>query len=148
MEERERTASDVSLEACGYRRVLEIISSKWTVLVLHVLDEGTKRYREIERRIEGISQKMLTQTLRQLERDGLISRSVTPTVPPMVDYSLTPLGVSLMHHVRSFKEWTNAYYPYVEQAREQYDVKANAGGRSPGDEITRGSSEARSLSSR
>jgi DNA-binding HxlR family transcriptional regulator len=121
MENAVENEAAVSLAACRYRRVLEIISSKWTVLVLHVLDEGTRRYREIERRIDGISQKMLTQTLRQLERDGLVSRSVKPTVPPAVDYALTPLGESLMRHLRAFRDWTDAYYPDVERARHDYD---------------------------
>jgi DNA-binding HxlR family transcriptional regulator len=113
--------SDISDSACGYRRVLEIISSKWTVLVLHALDEGSKRYGEIGKRIEGVSQKMLTQTLRQLERDGLVKRVVHPSVPPTVEYELTPLSETLMHHIRQFKQWTNAYYPQVERAREEYD---------------------------
>ncbi|MDF2961636.1 MAG: HxlR family transcriptional regulator [Paenibacillus sp.] len=112
---------DISVSACGYRRVLEIISSKWTVLVLHALEDGRKRYGEIGKRIEGVSQKMLTRTLRQLERDGLVKRDVYPSVPPTVEYELTPLGETLMHHIRQFKQWTNTYYPFVEQARKDYD---------------------------
>ncbi|WP_223067505.1 winged helix-turn-helix transcriptional regulator [Paenibacillus caui] len=112
---------DLSISACGYRRVLEIISSKWTVLVLHALDDGRMRYGEIGKRIEGISQKMLTQTLRQLERDGFVKRSVLPSVPPTVEYELTPLAETLMPHIRGFRQWTNAHYPLVEQARRAYD---------------------------
>lgn len=121
MAKRAGIVPDVSVNVCAYSRVLEIISSKWVVLVMHVLEDGTKRYGEIARRIEGVSQKMLTQTLRQLERDGLVRRHVYPTVPVTVDYTLTPLGQSLMRHIRGFKEWTNTYWPLVEQARREYD---------------------------
>jgi DNA-binding HxlR family transcriptional regulator len=120
-------APDVSINACAYRRVLEIISSKWIVLVMHVLEDGCKWYGEIARRIEGVSQKMLTQTLRQLERDGLVSRRGHPTIPPAVDYALTPLGESLMEVVRGFRDWTRVYYPQVERAREEYDRRMEAG---------------------
>ncbi|RCW48534.1 winged helix-turn-helix transcriptional regulator [Paenibacillus prosopidis] len=114
---------DISISACSYRRVLEIISNKWTALVIYALDEGSLRYGEVRRRIEGISQKMLTQTLRQLERDGLIRRDITPSVPPMVEYSLTPLGESLSQLMRPLKQWTNENYPLVEKAREEYDQR-------------------------
>ncbi|OBZ07700.1 helix-turn-helix domain-containing protein [Bacillus sp. FJAT-26390] len=112
---------DLSITACSYSRVLEIISNKWSALVLYALADGTLRYGEVRRRIEGISQKMLTQTLRQLERDGLIGRDVTPSVPPIVDYSLTPLGDTLINTMTHLKLWTAEYYPLVQQAREQYD---------------------------
>ncbi|CCQ95031.1 Transcriptional regulator, HxlR family [[Clostridium] ultunense Esp] len=125
MTKKAENKADVSVNACAYRRVLEIISSKWVVLVMHVLVEGSKRYGEIARRIEGISQKMLTQTLRQLERDGLVHRSVYPTVPPTVDYTLTPLGESLMRHICGFRDWTHVYFPLVERARKEYDRKVN-----------------------
>jgi DNA-binding HxlR family transcriptional regulator len=118
---------EISIEVCGYRRVLEIISSKWTVLVLHALEGGNLRYGEIAKRIEGISQKMLTGTLRQLERDGLVKRCVHPTVPPTVDYELTPVGESLMVHIRPFKQWTLDYYPLVEKARKEYDLPDGSG---------------------
>jgi DNA-binding HxlR family transcriptional regulator len=101
--------------------VLEILSNKWAALVIYALDEGSLRYGEVRRRIVGISQKMLTQTLRQLERDGLITRDITPSLPPMVEYSLTPLGESLSQMMRPLKEWTNENYPLVEKAREEYD---------------------------
>lgn len=81
---------DISLSICGYSKVLDIISNKWTALVIYAMEEGIIRYSDIRRRIEGISKKMLTQTLRQLERDGLVKREITPSVPPIVEYSLTP----------------------------------------------------------
>lgn len=81
---------DISLSICGYSKVLDIISNKWTALVIYAMEDGIIRYSDIRRRIEGISKKMLTQTLRQLERDGLVQREITPSVPPIVEYSLTP----------------------------------------------------------
>lgn len=113
--------ADISITACSYRRVLEIISNKWSALVIYALEDGSLRYGEIRRRIEGVSQKMLTQTLRQLERDGLVRREVTPSVPPVVDYSLTPLGETLIHTMRHLKQWTAEYYPLVEKSRAEYD---------------------------
>ncbi|RXZ80425.1 transcriptional regulator [Paenibacillaceae bacterium] len=113
---------DISLTVCGYTHVLEIIANKWTALVIYSLENGTIRYGEIKGRIEGISQKMLTQTLRQLERDGLISRKVTPSVPPIVAYTLTPLGETLIPYMRMLKEWASEHYPAVRKAREAYDL--------------------------
>jgi DNA-binding HxlR family transcriptional regulator len=115
---------DISLKVCGYSRMLEIISSKWTVLVFYALENGSARYGEMGRRIEGISKKMLTQTLRQQERDGLVMRHLTPTIPPRVDYSLTPLGESLLKPMQELKKWTVDNYSDVEQARDRYDQTA------------------------
>ncbi|MDQ0091500.1 DNA-binding HxlR family transcriptional regulator [Paenibacillus anaericanus] len=114
--------SDISLKVCSYSHVLEIISNKWTALVLYSLENGTIRYGEIKRRIEGISQKMLTQTLKQLERDGLVSRKVTPSVPPIVEYTLTPLGETLIPYMKMLKEWASEHYSAVRKAREEYDL--------------------------
>jgi len=111
---------DISLAICGYSRVLEIISDKWTALVIYALENGSIRYGEIERRIEGISKKMLTQTLRKLEWNGLVQRHITPTVPPMVEYSLTSLGGSLLQPLRELRQWGRDNYWYVEAARENY----------------------------
>ena len=112
--------ADISHTACSYTHVLDIISNKWTALVIYSLENGTIRYGEIKRRIEGISQKMLTQTLRQLERDGLVSRKVTPSVPPIVDYTLTPLGETLIPCMKMLKGWAAEHYPSVQKARESY----------------------------
>jgi DNA-binding HxlR family transcriptional regulator len=123
-------SGDISQEDCLYRRVLELMESKWTVLVLHALDGGSQRYRQIEARIRDITQKMLTQTLRRLERDGLVRRIVHPTVPPAVEYELTDLGRSLMPHIRGFRTWAVERYAEVEAAREAYDrthKRRNAG---------------------
>jgi DNA-binding HxlR family transcriptional regulator len=107
--------------SCHYRRALEVVSSKWTVLVFYELEEGRKRYSDLKKRVEGVTQKMLTQTLRQLERDGLVLRHVHPTVPPTVEYSLTPLGRTLIEPMKMLHKWTDAHYDSVLQARKSYD---------------------------
>lgn len=112
----ESIRSDISVKICA--KALDIIANKWTVLVAYALEEGNVRYGEIRRRIDGISQKMLTQTLRQLERDGLVRRVVTSSVPPAVDYSLTPLGVTLVGFLKPLKQWANSVFPLIESARE------------------------------
>ncbi|MBB6733959.1 winged helix-turn-helix transcriptional regulator [Cohnella zeiphila] len=114
----------ITLEECSYRKILDIVSSKWAVLVMAVLSGGTKRYGELRRRIADISQKMLTQTLKQLERDGLVERNAIPSVPPTVEYSLTPLGQTLIPHFAQMRQWANEYYDSVERARMDYDRKA------------------------
>lgn len=104
-------------------RVLEIISSKWNVLTIAALADGRRHYGELRRRIEGISQKMLTQTLRQLERDGLVARCAHSTVPPSVEYELTPIGQSVLEHFVEMKLWKDLHYHEIEQARLKYDQK-------------------------
>lgn len=113
---------DISITACSYSKVLDIISNKWSALVIYALENGSVRYGEMGRRIAGISKKMLTQTLRQLERDGLVRRDLTPSIPPIVEYSLTPLGETLLPPMQRLKEWTNVYLPEVEEARKAYDL--------------------------
>ncbi|MEW9701716.1 winged helix-turn-helix transcriptional regulator [Paenibacillus sp. SI8] len=115
---------DISLKVCGYSKMLEIISSKWTVLIIYAMEDGRIRFGEMGRRIEGISKKMLTQTLRQLERDGIVTRELTPTIPPSVDYSLTPLGESLLQPMRELNKWAIEKFSVVEQARDRYDQAA------------------------
>ncbi|WP_274651287.1 winged helix-turn-helix transcriptional regulator [Paenibacillus humicola] len=115
----ESIRSDLSVKVCA--KALDIIANKWTVLVVYTLEGGNLRYGEMKRRIDGISQKMLTQTLRLLERDGLVRRVVTLSVPPAVDYSLTPLGVTLVGHLQPLKKWANTVFPIIESARENYD---------------------------
>lgn len=88
-------------QTSGVRRTLDLVADKWTALVILTLTQDTKRYSELHRTIGGISQKMLTQTLRKLEQSGLIQRKVYPVVPPMVEYSLTPLGQTLIEPLKS-----------------------------------------------
>ncbi|WP_373230987.1 winged helix-turn-helix transcriptional regulator [Cohnella sp.] len=112
---------DISISACTYSQVLEIVSNKWTALVIYALEDGTIRYGEVKSRIEGVSQKMLTQSLKQLERDGLVRREVTPSVPPIVEYSLTPLGETLIPCMKMLKVWASNHYSLVRKARAEYD---------------------------
>ncbi len=95
--------------ACPSRRVLDLIANKWTVLVIYALARGIRRPGRMLREIEGISQKMLTQTLRALERDGFVARSVFPEVPPRVEYDLTPLGRSLKEPLTAICRWAEAH---------------------------------------
>ena len=100
---------------------LGVLSSKWSVGVLLALGEGTKRYHELLGELEPISEKVLTQTLRAMERDGLIDRRVHPEVPPRVEYALTPLGATLAGPLKSLGSWALTHGQRVEQARERYD---------------------------
>lgn len=115
--QQEQTAYNAALEHCPARQLLETISSKWVTLVLLELAEGPLRHSELRRRILGASQKMLTSTLRSLERDGLVPRHVTASVPVRTDYELSPLGRSLLGEVYGLKEWAEAAMPAVELAR-------------------------------
>jgi DNA-binding HxlR family transcriptional regulator len=117
---------DAFLANCPARQLLDRISDKWVTLIITALADGPQRYSDLSRRIAGVSQKMLTQTLRSLERDGLLSRSVTPSVPVRVDYELTPLGQSLLPLIASIKGWAESHMPEVAAARSQYDGSATA----------------------
>lgn len=100
------------------------IGDKWTVMVVGVLSQGRKmRYSELSQRIEGISQRMLTLTLKALERDGLIDRTTYPTIPPRVEYELTSLGQSLIGPLRALHEWAATHRPSIQAAREAFDMK-------------------------
>ncbi|TDW66661.1 winged helix-turn-helix transcriptional regulator [Kribbella pratensis] len=112
---------DAFLATCPARQLLDRISDKWVTLILTALADGPQRYSDLSRRIAGVSQKMLTQTLRSLERDGLLTRSVTPSVPVRVDYELTPLGGTLMPLIASIKTWAETHMPEVHEARTCYD---------------------------
>ncbi|MFI1378904.1 winged helix-turn-helix transcriptional regulator [Embleya sp. NPDC020886] len=109
--------ADVYSAKCATRQVLDHIAGKWTVLIVDALRDGAMRYTDLSRRIEGVSQKMLTQTLRSLETDGFVSRTVTPTIPPRVDYELTELGRSLGEPIRALREWTETHINEIERAR-------------------------------
>lgn len=112
---------DVLKEACPTRQVLDRIADKWTMLVVLALEEGTLRFSKLRARIEGVTQKMLTQTLRGLERDGMVLRKVYPTVPVSVEYSLTPLGRSMAKAVSVIREWAYDNIDAIETAREEFD---------------------------
>lgn len=104
---------------CFSRQVIDLIADKWTVLVIHALARGTCRYNQLQRQIEGVSQKMLTQVLRNLERDGLVNRKVYPVVPPMVEYSLTDLGKTLIEPLAAICQWAEAHLGELEEARSR-----------------------------
>jgi DNA-binding HxlR family transcriptional regulator len=112
---------DAFLASCPARQLLDRISDKWVTLIISALADGPQRYSDLSRRIAGVSQKMLTQTLRSLERDGLLTRSVTPSVPVRVDYELTSLGRTLLPLIASIKGWAESHMPEVAAARSQYD---------------------------
>jgi DNA-binding HxlR family transcriptional regulator len=115
-----------SREDCEVRQILDRLADKWSLLVIALLDDRTMRFTELRRRIDGISQRMLTVTLRQLERDGMVLRTVHPVVPPRVDYELTPLGRSLHATVQSLVVWTEAHQADIAEARGRYDAASEA----------------------
>ena len=105
------------------RETLSVLSSKWAVGVLLSLGDGARRYHEILAELDPISEKVLTQTLRTMERDGLITRHVHPEVPPRVEYSLTPLGATLANPMKALGNWAISHASRVESARERYDAR-------------------------
>ncbi len=107
--------------SCEGHQILEKIANKWTILIIYALTQGKKRYSDLKQQIIGISPKMLVQNLRNLERSGLIRREVFPTVPPQVDYSLTPLGESLAEPLAVLGEWAYQHISDVNAATQQYD---------------------------
>ncbi|MEU1016777.1 helix-turn-helix domain-containing protein [Streptomyces sp. NPDC005900] len=114
----------VNEEMCPYRLVLEHVTSRWGVLILIALEERSYRFSELRREIGRVSEKMLTQTLQTLERDGLVHRDAKPVIPPRVDYSLTGLGREAAEQVRTLAAWTERRMADVQKARQEYDQKA------------------------
>jgi DNA-binding HxlR family transcriptional regulator len=114
---------DIYNERCPTRIVLDRIADKWTVLIVGALNGKTKRFGELRRAIGGVSQKMLTQTLRGLERDGLVFRKVYASVPPKVEYSLTDLGRTLVGILNAIGEWAETHIEKVLTARTEYDAR-------------------------
>jgi DNA-binding HxlR family transcriptional regulator len=109
---------------CHAREILARVGDKWSVYVIHVLgDAGTLRFNELRSRVAGISQRMLTVTLRGMERDGLVTRTVYSEVPPRVEYALTSLGATLRQLVRGLVEWSGAHLAEVDAARAAYDAR-------------------------
>jgi DNA-binding HxlR family transcriptional regulator len=109
-------------EQCPVRNVLDKIGDKWTTLIVIVLAQGTHRFSEIHRAVPDISKRMLTQTLRELERDGLIARQVFPTKPPSVEYSLTALGETLLEPLSALVAWAESSRPSITQAQSEFDA--------------------------
>ncbi|HXZ47939.1 MAG TPA: helix-turn-helix domain-containing protein [Usitatibacter sp.] len=117
---------DAFSAACPAREILASVANKWTVLVLGVLTERTTRFNELRRRVQGVTQKALTQTLRDLERLGLVSRRIYAEVPPRVEYSLTPLGRSLVMVLDAMREWTERHASEVLLAQERFERARSA----------------------
>jgi len=114
-------------QTCEIRDLLDRLADKWSLLVVELLGEGTQRFSQLRRQIDGISQRMLTLTLRRLERDGLVRRTVHAVVPPQVDYELTPLGATLLDAVAPLVTWTRAHRDEIAAARTGYDARAPLG---------------------
>ncbi|MCC6616081.1 MAG: helix-turn-helix transcriptional regulator [Anaerolineae bacterium] len=115
-------------EACPTRQVLDRIGDKWTALIIGLLDDGPVRFLELQRSIGGISSKMLTQTLRNLERDGLVRRTIYAEVPPRVEYTLTSLGETLCAPLTAIRDWAEAHIDEVSEAQSLYDDRDEATG--------------------
>lgn len=108
-------------EAKDTRRILDLVGDKWSLLVVIALEDGTQRFSELRRSIGVISQRMLTRTLRQLERSGLVERTVYPTIPPRVEYTLTPLGITLLDAVRPLLDWTLQNRALIATATHEFE---------------------------
>ncbi|GAA3799724.1 winged helix-turn-helix transcriptional regulator [Cellulomonas soli] len=113
---------DPYVRDCPTRQLLDRIGDRWTVLVVGTLTGGPLRFSEIARRVDGVSQKMLTQTLRALERDGLVTRTHHPEIPPRVEYELTEAGRTLQEPLRALEDWATVHMAGVLSAREGYDA--------------------------
>ncbi|MGJ4918200.1 winged helix-turn-helix transcriptional regulator [Bradyrhizobium sp. HKCCYLRH2060] len=110
----------------GAASILARVGDKWSVFVIMMLQDGPKRFNELKRLVGGISQRMLTLTLRGLERDGLVTRTVFPTIPPRVDYELTDLGRGLSQPVQALGQWAIQHQEQIEQARTRFDARRDA----------------------
>jgi len=108
---------------CRAREVLQRVGDKWSVLAIDLLGQGTMRFTELHRAIDGITARMLTVTLRGLERDGIVTRTIHPVIPPRVEYALTPMGRTLLDTVGQLVDWTDSHLPEIQAARAAYDAR-------------------------
>jgi len=116
-------SDDGNFPACQAREILGRIGDKWSLYVISLLGEDTKRFTDLKRGVEGISQRMLTVTLRGLERDGIVTRTVYPVMPPRVDYALTPMGRTLLETVGTLVAWAEEHVADIDGARAEYDER-------------------------
>ncbi len=122
-------ASGPCLQSAGCKNVAPVLNrvgDKWSMLIVMILSTGPRRFSELKREIDGISQRMLTLSLRGLERDGLLTRTVTPTIPPRVDYELTDLGISLREPVKALGDWAIEHIGCIRSAQQTFDRIADA----------------------
>lgn len=119
-----RAGPGIAVSSCRVREILERVGDKWSLFVISCLGDGPKRFTALKRSVDGISQRMLTVTLRGLERDGIVSRTMYPVMPPRVDYELTPLGRTLLDAVGALMAWADAHLDEVDAARAAYDARA------------------------
>jgi len=122
---RKKIKKDFDMADCSIRNLLDRVGDKWSLMIIDMLSEGTHRYSELDQKIESISQKMLTVTLKSLETDGLIDRKVYPQIPPKVEYSLTALGETLMPAITLLKKWAADSQPAILEARSRMQSKAH-----------------------
>lgn len=122
------TSDRPCLQTAGCKNVAPVLNrvgDKWSMLIVMILSTGPRRFSELKREIDGISQRMLTLSLRGLERDGLLTRTVTPTIPPRVDYELTDLGISLREPVKALGDWAIEHIACIRAAQERFDKAAD-----------------------
>ena len=122
-------ANGGAMNECRIREILERVGDKWSLQVIFHLGDGPQRFTGLKRSIDGVSQRMLTVTLRGLERDGIVSRTMYPVVPPRVEYALTPLGTTLLDAAGAIVSWADAHLAEVDAARAAYDARAAAASR-------------------
>ncbi len=120
-----KLAPNVYSSKCPTRKALDLITNKWTPLLIGLLEEGPRRFSELQRSTDGISQKVLTQTLRRLERHGLVTRTAFPEVPPHVEYELTELGRTLSEPLRAIRHWAQDHIDEVNAAVQDYAQRSN-----------------------
>jgi DNA-binding HxlR family transcriptional regulator len=123
MDVRDTTSCVRDTTSCEIRDLLDRLADKWSLLIIELLGTGSRRFTELHREIDEISQRMLTLTLRHLERDGLVTRTVHPVVPPRVDYALTDLGRGLLVAIEGLVSWTRAHRQEIADARSGYDAR-------------------------
>ena len=114
------------LSPCRAREVLQRVGDKWSMYVIDLLGQGTMRFSELHRSIDGITARMLTVTLRGLERDGIVTRTIHPVIPPRVEYDLTPMGQTLLNAIGQLVTWADSHLPEISEAQAAYDAKRPA----------------------
>jgi DNA-binding HxlR family transcriptional regulator len=119
----EPTGSVGEPSACRAREVLQRVGDKWSMYVIDLLGQGTMRFSELHRSVDGITARMLTVTLRGLERDGIVTRTIHPVIPPRVDYALTPMGRTLLDAIGALVSWADGHLPEISAAQTAYDAR-------------------------